>query len=64
LDISLKNMYRDLGSQWLSKAVQESWIPKGTPMETDKSRILQVRFSYLYVIYIKINIIIKMIKIN
>ncbi|KAG4097577.1 hypothetical protein H8356DRAFT_993004 [Neocallimastix lanati (nom. inval.)] len=41
METLLENMYSYFGSQWLSKAVQEYWIPKGSPMETTKSKELQ-----------------------
>ena len=43
METLLENMYSYFGSQWLSKAVQEYWIPKGSPMETTKSKELQVK---------------------
>jgi len=41
METLLENMYSYFGSQWLSKAVQELWVPKGSPIETAKSNELQ-----------------------
>ncbi|ORX44853.1 hypothetical protein BCR36DRAFT_334006 [Piromyces finnis] len=41
METLIEDMYSYFGSQWLSKAVEEYWIPKGTPTETAKSKELQ-----------------------
>ncbi len=43
METLLENMYSYFGSQWLSKAVEELWVPKGNAIETAKSHELQVK---------------------